>query len=224
MVIYCLIDPRNDSIRYIGQTIVKPTNRLNQHIYQWKRSGNKLNYLNSWIKNLSKENLKPKLEILEHISKLEELDFWEEYYIGLFKSWNINLVNSTNGGGGIRGLKQSEESKNKRLKSLETSELWKIRNKRHSLIMKNLYKKGIIKLGYSHLSKEKRKEVSLKISKNSFCSKPVTLKHKITGEVLTFESIVKASKHFNCTLDTIKDLIFNRRKKSIKLKNYTNKI
>jgi hypothetical protein len=221
MVIYCLIDPRNNEVRYIGQTIVKPENRLNQHIYQWKRCGNRLNHLNSWIKNLSKDSLKPKLEIIDTIDNIKELDFWEQHYISLYRSWNINLTNSTLGGGGIRGFKQREESKIKRLKSLENSECWKIRNKRHSEIMKDLHKKGKLDFGYSKLTEERRKEIALKISKNNKSKKKITLKHKITNEILNFDSIEEASKYLKCAKDTIKDLVFKKRKRSIKLNNYT---
>jgi len=56
--IYTLVDPETDKVRYVGKTNVKPQNRYNQHIYQWKRSI-RLTKVNSWIKHLSLKDKKP---------------------------------------------------------------------------------------------------------------------------------------------------------------------
>ena len=39
------------------------------------------------------------MEVIDEVN-LEMWEFWEQYYISLFKSWGFNLVNSTDGGGG----------------------------------------------------------------------------------------------------------------------------
>lgn len=157
--IYALKDPITNQIRYVGQTIVKPQNRYNQHIYQWKRCSGKINKVNSWIKSLSDSDLKPILEILEDSILENELDQKEISYISKYKEIT-DLCNHTDGGKGIRGFIQTKESKEKRLNSLKTSESWKIRNKRHSEIMKEYYKKDKLNLGYKHLSKEQIEKIN----------------------------------------------------------------
>lgn len=157
--IYVLKDPITDQIRYIGQTIVKPQNRYNQHIYQWKRCGSKINKVNSWIKSLFNFNLKPVLEILEDSISENELDQKEIFYILKYKEMT-DLCNHTDGGKGTRGFVQTKESKEKRLNSLKTSESWKVRNKRHSEIMKEYYKENKLNLGCKHLSKERIEQMN----------------------------------------------------------------
>ena len=157
--IYALKDPITNQIRYIGQTIVNPQNRYNQHIYQWKRCGSKINKVNSWIKSLHSFDLKPILEILEDSILENELDQKEIKYILKYKEIT-NLCNHTDGGKETRGFIQTEESKQKRLNSLKVSENWKIRNKRHSEIMKEYYKENKLNLGINHLSKEQIEKIN----------------------------------------------------------------
>jgi len=157
--IYILKDPRNNSVRYIGQTIVKLSSRYSQHIYQWKRTIGKLTHINSWIKSLNNINLKPVIELIEDNINHENLDNKEVQYIKLYKSIGANLTNHTEGGKGIRGYKQSEESKIKRLNSLKTSLSWKEKHIRHSQIMKDKHKEGLATFGYAHLSSERRIEI-----------------------------------------------------------------
>ena len=60
-------------------------------------------------------NLKPGLEILDKC-KYKDWQLMEEMWIGLFKSWNIKLVNGTRGGegsNGFSGKKHSEKTKQK---------------------------------------------------------------------------------------------------------------
>ena len=47
---------------------------------------------NHWIRMLSKRNLKPVVKILEKVSE-KDFSLIYEMYLGLFKSWNIELLN-----------------------------------------------------------------------------------------------------------------------------------
>ena len=67
--IYTLSDPRTNQVRYVGKTCVKPEKRYAQHLYQWKRCNSKISHLNSWIKNLNKNNLKPLLFIIDEVDE-----------------------------------------------------------------------------------------------------------------------------------------------------------
>src|ERR1035437_1372698 len=122
--IYSLIDPRTNLVRYVGQTVVKPEVRYSQHIYQWKRSSGKITHVNSWIKSLVLNGLKPVLEIVENNIPIEQLDSKEISYIQLYKSIGADLCNHSIGGAGTRGYKHSKQSIEKRKNTLKTSQLW----------------------------------------------------------------------------------------------------
>jgi len=207
--IYTLVDPETDKVRYVGKTNVKPQNRYNQHIYQWKRSI-RLTKVNSWIKHLSLKDKKPKMVVIDNIKG--EWIWLEQYWIAQFKTWGFDLTNHTDGGEGTTGYKATTESKEKRLKSLENSELWKEKHKRHSKIMKKKHAEGLTLLGYGHLSDEKRKEIGVKHSqklkekykKNPDCFNYLSEKLKkpvcnITKEgvvLFEFKSVTEAAKFF----------------------------
>lgn len=158
--IYSLTDPRDGLIKYIGKTNQKdPKARYNQHIFQWKRDKGKHSRLNSWIKHLVINGLKPEMIIEDQCSE----DNWKDYergYIALMKACGANLKNSTNGGDETPTGCNSPEAKSKRLKTLETSQAWKERGPKHSTKMKELHAAGKIKFGYAHLSDEKRAEMA----------------------------------------------------------------
>jgi hypothetical protein len=84
--VYSLADPRNNQVRYIGKSI-NPFKRFVEH-----KSEKYKNHKCNWVQSLKKLNLIPILEIIE-CCKAEEVEFWENYYIGLYKSWGFNLVN-----------------------------------------------------------------------------------------------------------------------------------
>ena len=100
-------------------------------------------------------NLKPGLEILDKC-KYKDWQLMEEMWIGLFKSWNIKLVNGTRGGegsNGFSGKKHSEKTKQK-LRILSTGRKHIKKNMGESnprckltdidiIKMRELYKTGI---------------------------------------------------------------------------------
>ena len=106
--IYTLSDPNTGLVRYIGKTnnIKK---RLSSHL-----SNNHLSSTtkkNNWIISLLRDNLIPIIEVLDEINS-EEIDFYEKFYISLFKSWGFELLNGTDGGDGYdwSGRKHKKES------------------------------------------------------------------------------------------------------------------
>lgn len=116
--IYALIDPRNDQIRYIGQTN-NIDRRFNKHI-QDSKFIKRPNKNHSWIKSLLTLNLKPVLLEID-VVPFNDWEFWERHYISLYKSWGFKLNNHTSGGGQvIYNYKQTDEilsnmSKSKKL-------------------------------------------------------------------------------------------------------------
>jgi hypothetical protein len=105
--IYELIDPVTNETRYIGKT-----DNLKRRYKGHLNDKNKTHKTN-WIKNLKNKDLKPVLNIIDEINK-NEADFWEIFYISLYKSWGCKLTNTTSGGeggGSHKGYKHTQRSK-----------------------------------------------------------------------------------------------------------------
>ncbi|MFM2394614.1 MAG: hypothetical protein RLZZ546_2596, partial [Bacteroidota bacterium] len=109
MFIYLLLCPYTNIPKYIGKTKFSVEERLKSHIKESKMKS-KNNKKIAWIRSLLKTNLKPTYEILE-ICNEKNVNFWEQHYISLFRSWGFDLKNMTNGGDGQTNM--SEENKNK---------------------------------------------------------------------------------------------------------------
>ena len=107
--IYCLICPKTNKVRYIGKS-KDPTGRLRSHLTN--------NHLipstkkNNWLVSLLRQNLLPGMEIIDEVFE-NEIDYWEKFYIELFRTWGFDLLNGTKGGDGFdwSGRKHTEESK-----------------------------------------------------------------------------------------------------------------
>lgn len=95
--IYCLFDPITNQPRYIGKSdnILK---RLNEHIIESSKNTIITHKVN-WIKSLLNKKLKPIIEVIDIVDN-NQWQFWEKYYISLYKSWGFNLTNLTEGGDG----------------------------------------------------------------------------------------------------------------------------
>lgn len=147
------------------------------------------------------------MEIIEDNIPEDCLDFKEVEYIKLFKSIGAKLTNATEGGRGIRGFKQSEESKNKRLKSLESSQLWKERGKRHSNIIKEKHKQG----SYSNKPPHSE-EAKLKIASSNPRRKIITIKNVNTGTIIVYNSIKEMYEQTGTVHETVTDFLYGKRK------------
>jgi hypothetical protein len=111
--IYTLSDPDTGLVRYIGKTndIKK---RFSKHLSNNSLSASTKK--NNWIISLLKNNQIPVIEILDEVDS-SNIDFYEIFYISLFKSWGFQLLNDTNGGDGYdwtgRNHKSVSKLKNK---------------------------------------------------------------------------------------------------------------
>jgi hypothetical protein len=94
--IYCLVDPRDNQVRYIGKSN-NPKQRLKNHCNPARY---RPTYKFNWINLLRKLNLKPELFIVDEVD-IDEWKFWEQYWIEQFTSWGFNLVNYCKGGEGL---------------------------------------------------------------------------------------------------------------------------
>jgi hypothetical protein len=107
--IYCLKDPEDMSIRYIGKTQTSFSSRMKIHIHQSKIN-NKPTHKEYWIRNLINKNKKPIIEIIEVVDK----DNWREreiFWILFYKNIGCKLTNLTNGGDGHNGIVFSDDWK-----------------------------------------------------------------------------------------------------------------
>lgn len=104
--IYSLENPKTKEVRYIGKTIQKLEKRLTAHVYESKH---RKNHKCNWINKLIRENVKPKIKLIDTVSE-DNWEFWETYWIEQFKTWGFKLVNQTPGG---EGYKHSDETKEK---------------------------------------------------------------------------------------------------------------
>ncbi len=110
--IYTLSDPITNQVRYIGKTCQPLEKRLNEHIYESKRSRRKST---NWVKSLINKKLLPIIEPLEECDCESACEI-ESYWIYQFTTWGFNLLNHSFGGeGGYRREtdKQKEDRKNR---------------------------------------------------------------------------------------------------------------
>jgi hypothetical protein len=88
--IYALVDPRDNAVRYVGQTN-EPSNRFSQHTTA-KPMTNLAKH--EWIQELKAQGLEPRFEILECINdSAAVVDEREFYWIQHFLENNVELTN-----------------------------------------------------------------------------------------------------------------------------------
>ncbi len=108
LTIYGLVSKREpNNIKYIGITRRNPSYRLNNHLFEARKTPEK-NRRTKWIY----ENNFEIEQIILDVCPEADIDFklLEKYWISLIKSWGFDLVNSNNGGGGT--LKRDKEFSN----------------------------------------------------------------------------------------------------------------
>lgn len=93
--IYALSDPRNNQIRYVGKAN-NPEDRYTNH---FNSARDKNTHKRNWINSVRKDGFKPELLIIDEVPK-NDWQYWEKFYISLFKTWGFSLVNYTEGGDG----------------------------------------------------------------------------------------------------------------------------
>lgn len=98
--IYYLKNPITNEVIYIGSTTVSLKERLRNHYAHLLEAVKLKRKMNPRLKYL--QDLLPtkvRIELLEIVDE-EDLDWTEQLYIGVFKSWGYNLLNMTDGGRG----------------------------------------------------------------------------------------------------------------------------
>ena len=93
--IYALIDPRDNQVRYIGKAN-NPEDRYKDH---YNSARDKNTHKRNWINSVRNDGFRPELLIIDEVS-IDNWQYWECFYISLYKTWGFNLVNYTSGGDG----------------------------------------------------------------------------------------------------------------------------
>jgi hypothetical protein len=97
--IYALVDLRDNSIRYIGKANNLNT-RKKTHIRESINSNPGSTKKQDWIRKVYKSGFE--IDIIEiDIIEKSNWQFWETFYIDLFKTWGFDLTNMTKGGDGV---------------------------------------------------------------------------------------------------------------------------
>jgi len=178
IIIYTLSDPITLDIRYVGITSKTLEYRYKRHFYDKKNYKKR-----KWFKQLDDISLRPIIEELDVVD-FDGWEFWEKWYISLFKSFGFDLVNLTEGGEGMFGYIHTEETKQK------------IREKRKLQIFteKTLDKLSEVNMGnLKAFNKKHSKEVNILKSKNQRGKFGGTiLKISVDGNIEKFDSISDA--------------------------------
>lgn len=118
--LYVLIDPRNNSVRYVGVTKSKKiTRRLLEHLRDHDNP-----HKERWIGQLKKENIIPRILIIREQLSEDRAYHLEEFLIKFLKfKFDFNLVNIALGGNrpveyDWTGKKHTQETKDKMKKSM----------------------------------------------------------------------------------------------------------
>lgn len=99
-VIYLLSDPRDDSAKYVGKTVVGVERRTREHL-KHARDPRSSSNLTRWLRRLTALGLEPSTRVLEYVPPGDGLlNGAEKKWIQLFKSVGAPLCNQTPGGDG----------------------------------------------------------------------------------------------------------------------------
>ncbi len=136
-IIYGLIDPRNNELRYVGQT-KRGMVRVREHMKP-SNVKNATGHHGEWLRKLSSQKINPKCIILQDVGKLEGLNDAEIWNIIYYQSLGCQLTNSNLGGDGQ--LLCSDEVREKfRFAAMNRS-----KETRHNMRMAQLGKKLLLK-------------------------------------------------------------------------------
>lgn len=115
-LIYALWDPRFEDVlrgvRYIGQSS-SGMKRPKSHMDASSIDNDVNIHKSNWIRMLFRLGLEPRIVVLKELCSPDELDLAEIELISEHKKIGCDLLNRTDGGGGLRGFEHSEETRKK---------------------------------------------------------------------------------------------------------------
>ena len=203
ILIYLLIDPLTDEIKYVGKT--KDINiRMTNHMCpsQLKAKTHK----NHWLKKIAVQNMKPVVLIIDEAHDVNTANTLESYWIEQFRIWGIKLTNGTPGGDGatLTGRKRSPETIEKvRLANIGRVLSDETKAKISKSVSKTLIgnKRAVGSKGW--VGKKHKKESIDKMKLSHPYIKPVLMCDKQGNIIKEFPSIHEASRQTNIYKTTI---------------------
>lgn len=224
-LIYALVDPRTQEIRYIGRSS-SGLRRPNEHKFA-RSSGIIKGYCDRWALSLVKIGLEPLIKVIEEcpdfIQKTEMINSWlnvrEQDWISWYRREGARLTNLTRGGEGRLGAPVSEETREKirkiRLGKKHTEESKKkmslsaIGKPKKPVSEETRQKQRALALCRRHTEETKKKLSAMQKGKKRPCTS-TKVRCIETGEV--FESIKEAAKKHNTTPSRIWMVCTKRRR------------
>lgn len=108
MIIYALIDPRDNAIRYVGKTFRTAHRRLRRHLASCYLNGK--THKERWLRTLVALGVQPIITVIETCTSSADLSKRERFWIAHYRAVGAALTNATDGGDGV-GYKHTPESK-----------------------------------------------------------------------------------------------------------------
>lgn len=169
-LVYALVDPRDQRIRYVGKTLRKyPNGRMAEHLREATKTDRHTHKL-CWIRQLVSEGYRPELVVLDTVPE-DVLEEKEREWIARLKERGEDLTNTQEGGqGGWDHLTLTPEQLHERaLKSARNRphEIYVRMGKKGGLKNKGTKKPGTSKAQYArfaNMTEEQRIEFSRKMS------------------------------------------------------------
>lgn len=109
MIVYALVDPRDRSIRYVGETVRSLHARVAQHL----RAANEKTTppVNAWIRGILSSGSKPVSIVIEELGCKQDMHDAEAYWIAQFRAMGADLLNIAPGGSTRTGYRHSAETR-----------------------------------------------------------------------------------------------------------------
>lgn len=193
--LYCLIDPRDNAIRYIGITSQKYLcKRLIGHIHKAKEKNTDKD---KWIRLLISEGIRPRIKLIKKDIPIENWEEEEIKAIAEHKALGYKLLNQSIGGKGSNGI----------IINPETIEKLKLGHLKRTYYAKHT-KESKAKISLANLGKKRDAECKAKMSKaklgkykgaNSYNAKGLIGTDKETGKEYQFPTSREAFEYLQST-------------------------
>src|SRR4051812_1235701 len=91
VIVYALVDPRTDRIRYVGQTERSAHRRLRRHMSTYELAPDTRK--TRWLRDLIAQGLAPRVEVLQVCTTTAAMDVAERFHIARLRAAGEDLTN-----------------------------------------------------------------------------------------------------------------------------------